>query len=243
MTHVMRHLVFAGLIVCGTVLAWGQTPQGDLPKVVLVGDSIRMSYAPLVEKELAGKAVIISARPTAATATTCSRISTSGSSASSRPSCISTAGSTTQRSPRPRAAFRSRPRSTRRTCGRSSTAFAARPRPWCCSPRPLPSSTDRAAATRGKADYALLEASIEQYNAIALKVMQELQVPIDDLHAVFPDAASRSEALAADGVHFTAAGQLGLAKAVAAAVAQAPARPEQELAIPVRDSAILKGGA
>ena len=72
----------------------------------------------------------------------------------------------------------------------------------------------------GKADYALLEASVEQYHAIAVKVMQELKVPIDDLHAVFPDAASRSEALAADGVHFTAAGQLGLAKAVAAAVAQ-----------------------
>ena len=62
MTNVMRHLVFAGLIVHGSGLAWGQTPQGDLPKVVLVGDSIRMSYAPLVEKELAGKAVIISAK-------------------------------------------------------------------------------------------------------------------------------------------------------------------------------------
>ena len=62
MTNVMRHLVFAGLIVHGTGLAWGQAPQGDLPKVVLVGDSIRMSYAPLVEKELAGKAVIISAK-------------------------------------------------------------------------------------------------------------------------------------------------------------------------------------
>jgi len=50
--------------------------------------------------------------------------------------------------------------------------------------------------------------------------MRELQVPIDDLHAVFPDAASRGEAIGADGVHFTGAGQLGLARAVAAAVAQ-----------------------
>ena len=57
-------------------------------------------------------------------------------------------------------------------------------------------------------------------STIATRVMQELQVPVDDLHAVFPDAASRGEALAADRDHFTAAGQLGLAKAVAAAVAQ-----------------------
>jgi len=32
----------------------------DLPKVVLVGDSIRMGYAPLVAKKLEGKAIVIS---------------------------------------------------------------------------------------------------------------------------------------------------------------------------------------
>jgi lysophospholipase L1-like esterase len=79
---------------------------------------------------------------------------------------------------------------------------------------------ERAAAARSQADYVLLEASVEQYNALAVKVMQELQVPIDDLHAVFPDAASRSAALGADGVHFTGAGQLGLGKAIAAAIAR-----------------------
>jgi len=79
---------------------------------------------------------------------------------------------------------------------------------------------ERAAATRAQAEYALLESSVEQYNAIAQRVMRELAVPLDDLHAVFPDAASRRQTLGPDGVHFTAAAQSALAKAVAAAVAE-----------------------
>src|SRR5262245_3548888 len=35
-------------------------PKGELPKVVLLGDSIRHGYAPLVAKRLAGKAVVVS---------------------------------------------------------------------------------------------------------------------------------------------------------------------------------------
>ena len=34
-----------------------------MPKVVLVGDSIRMGYAPLVAKRLDGKAIVVSAKP------------------------------------------------------------------------------------------------------------------------------------------------------------------------------------
>src|SRR5690242_6649963 len=34
-----------------------------LPKIVLVGDSIRMGYAPLVAKNLDGKAIVVSPAP------------------------------------------------------------------------------------------------------------------------------------------------------------------------------------
>ena len=37
--------------------------EKPLPRVVLVGDSIRMGYAPLVAKRLDGKAIVISAKP------------------------------------------------------------------------------------------------------------------------------------------------------------------------------------
>src|SRR5262245_7381456 len=51
----MRAFLIA--LAFGPVLA-AQEP----PKVVLIGDSIRMGYAPLVEKRLAGKATIVSTK-------------------------------------------------------------------------------------------------------------------------------------------------------------------------------------
>src|SRR3954466_247399 len=63
--------MFRRILACCCVLpafaslAWGQAkpPEkaAELPKVVLIGDSIRMGYAPLVAKRLEGKAVVLSA--------------------------------------------------------------------------------------------------------------------------------------------------------------------------------------
>jgi len=75
---------------------------------------------------------------------------------------------------------------------------------------------DRAAAMRDKAEYELFEASIATYNAIALKVMKELDVPVDDLHAATDGKAA--EMISKDGVHFTREGAEALGKAVAAFV-------------------------
>jgi len=216
----VRFVVFAALMLHGTSQAWGQASRGELPKVVLVGDSIRMSYAPLVEKEFAGKAVIISAKANGGDSNNVLKHLDEW-------------------------VIRQQPAVVHFNCGihdtkkfKTTGRFQVPPDQYEANLRKIvdrirsqtkavvlfatttPILDDRAAATRGKADYALLEASVEQYNAIAVKVMQELKVPVNDLHAVFPDAASRGEALAADGVHFTAAGQQALAKAVAAAVAQ-----------------------
>lgn len=218
MTNATRHLVFVGLIVLGTGLCWGQTSQGELPKVVLVGDSIRMSYAPLVAKELAGKAVIISANANGGDSNNVLKHLDEW-------------------------VIRQQPAVVHFNCGihdtkkfKTTGRFQVSPEQYEANLRTIvdrirsqtravvlfatttPILDQRAAATRSKADYALLEASIEQYNAIAVRVMQELQVPVNDLHAVFPDAASRGEALGADGVHFTDAGKSGLAEAVTAAV-------------------------
>ena len=42
-------------------MSWLYGEQPELPKVVLVGDSIRLGYAPLVAKRLEGKARVVSA--------------------------------------------------------------------------------------------------------------------------------------------------------------------------------------
>src|SRR4051812_6362490 len=46
------------LLACSP--AFAQPPKPELPRVLLVGDSIRLGYAPLVAKKLAGKAEVIS---------------------------------------------------------------------------------------------------------------------------------------------------------------------------------------
>lgn len=59
-----------------------------------------------------------------------------------------------------------------------------------------------------------LEADVAAYNAIALKVAEDLAIPINDLFGVIMDAG-RDSYLTPDGVHFTPEGCALLGKAVA----------------------------
>ena len=61
--------------------------QSGLPRVVLVGDSIRLGYAPRVTARLAGKAVVVSPPANGGDSATFSHISTSGLSSRSPTSC------------------------------------------------------------------------------------------------------------------------------------------------------------
>lgn len=58
------------------------------------------------------------------------------------------------------------------------------------------------------------EADVNSYNAAALRVAQELDVPVNDLFAVGKEAV-RAGLLSPDGVHFTTEGYTQLGKAVA----------------------------
>ena len=58
------------------------------------------------------------------------------------------------------------------------------------------------------------EADVDTYNAAALKIATELEVPVNDLFAVVT-AAGKDDLLTSDGVHYTAEGSTLLGKAVA----------------------------
>ena len=58
-------LLFFAFLVSATALAPGlqgadNTATPQLPRVVIVGDSIRLSYASTVMEQLAGKAIVVS---------------------------------------------------------------------------------------------------------------------------------------------------------------------------------------
>jgi lysophospholipase L1-like esterase len=79
-------------------------------------------------------------------------------------------------------------------------------------------------------DYELLDAIVKRYNAIAKKAMQELTVPVNDLHAAVSnpgEAFETEDLIAADGVHLTTAGRELLGKTVATFIARQLAAGEK----------------
>jgi lysophospholipase L1-like esterase len=193
----------------------------ELPKVVLVGDSIRMSYAPVVAKQLEGTAVVISSK---------SNGGDSGNVLKNLTAWV----------------IREQPAVVHFNCGIHDTKkfiatgkFQISPEKYEANLRSIvarirketdafvvfgtttPILDDRAAVIRKGRNYELLGASVEQYNAIARKVMRELKVPINDLNKTLtkPTAPLTTEKLiGGDGVHLTPAARELLGKQVAAFV-------------------------
>ena len=185
---------------------------GQAPNVVLLGDSIRLGYAPLVENELSGKAVVISPKANGGDSNNLRSTSMNGQSgaASHRPFQL--------RHPRyEEGEGRGNSRSPRSVRGQLAEFRRANPQ-GDEGNRPLrDDNTDPGRAGRqGQGECgvrSLPEASVEQYNGIAKKVMQDLKVPVNDLHGLCANPGRR---VSGDGVHFTAEGQKMLNKAVAA---------------------------
>ena len=160
-----------------------------LPKVVLIGDSIRLGYAPRVAERLAGKAVVISPPENG------------GDSANVLAHLDEWV-------------IRQKPDVVHLNCGlhdlkRSKTDghHQVELDRYCREPppdrRPHPRETDAALvfanttpilddrhAARG-ADFDRTEADVRRYNAAAVAVMGELGVPVHDLHWVVEQGARR----------------------------------------------------
>ncbi|MBC8353771.1 MAG: SGNH/GDSL hydrolase family protein [Planctomycetes bacterium] len=194
-----------------------------LPKVVLVGDSIRLSYAPRVTQQLAGNATIISPKA-------------NGGDSSNVLKHLD------------QWVIREKPDVVHFNCGIHDTKkfistgkFQISPEQYEENLREIvkrirqetdavvlfatstPILDQRAAAARKGRAYELLGTSIEQYNEIAVRVMRELGVPIDDLHhaMVEPDALHESKDLIGkDGVHLTETGVELVGTTVAAFIAE-----------------------
>lgn len=204
-------LVVLALSLSATVFGQSsETSSETLPKVVLVGDSIRLSYAPIVIKQLDDKAVVVSPQP-------------NGGDSSNVLKNLD------------QWVIRERPAVVHFNCGIHDTKFFTAMGKFQVSPEEYeanlrkivqrireetgavvlfatttPILDDRAAAARKGRDYELLESSVEQYNGIARKVMEELNVPVNDLHAALSKSdrpLTTDELIGEDGVHLTNAAQ------------------------------------
>ncbi len=198
------------------------------PKVALIGDSIRLSYASTVKAALGESFDIVSPKAN---------------------------GGDSQRvlSNLESWVLREQPDLVHFNCGIHDTKHFKKTRKFQVSPRQYeanlreivkriraktgakiifatstPILDDRAAAKRQGRDYELTNAAIEQYNAIARRVMKELKVPVNDLNAAIasPGKPHTTESLIADdGVHLNPPAQELLGEQVAEVVGAALLQP------------------
>lgn len=201
------------LVACLTPMAGAETPK--LAKVVLLGDSIRMGYAPIVEKELAGVAIIVSPK------------ANGGDSSNElkhleewaireQPAIVHfNAGIHDTKRTKATGKFQVPPEQYEANLRKIVGRLRKETKATVLFATTTPILDDRAAKTREKAEYELREASIEQYNRIALGVMQKSGVSVDDLHGLVV-GDDLPKLMSDDGVHFTTQGREILGKAVAA---------------------------
>src|SRR5262245_10052871 len=184
----------------------------NLPRVVLVGDSIRMGYAPLVARRLQGLAVVVSPAANGGDSTNVLKHLDEWVIAQKPDVVHLNCGlHDLKRFKKTRtyqvelAAYEANLKEVVARLRRGSDAalvFA----------NTTPTLDDRH-AKRG-ANFDRFEADVRRYNAAAHAVMQAAGVPVHDLHGVVRDAGPE-QVLAKDGTHYAAAGNERLADAVA----------------------------
>ena len=193
--------------------AHAQSPTKPVPKVVLIGDSIRGGYEKLVAQRLAGKIVL-------------SKVSAGGDSASvlqhleaiigEQPDVIHfncglhdlKQDKQTQQHQVELAAYEA-----------NLTQIVARLQKETTAALVFANTTpiiDERHAKRG-APFDRHEADVQRYNARALAVMRAAGVPVHDLHAAVVEAGAE-RLIGADGTHYSTAGYERLAEAVADSV-------------------------
>ncbi len=211
---VMLLLCVGALLTVGTSTR-GQTDASraaELPRVVLIGDSIRLGYAPRVAELLSGKAVVISPPENG------------GDSANVLAHLDEWV-------------HRQKPDVVHLNCGlhdlkrlktngHHQVELDRYAEDLCQIVTRIRAGTDAALvfanttpilderhARRG-ADFDRVEADVRRYNAAATAIMDEMGVPVHDLHWVV-EQGNPETMLGPDGTHYTAAGSDRLAEAVA----------------------------
>lgn len=202
------------LHICVLLISLTAGAADALPKVALVGDSIRMSYTPTVTSALRGKAVVISSK------------SNGGDSSNvlkhlerwvikQQPEVVHfNRGIHDTKYFKDQNGFQVPPKKYEANLREIVKRIRARTKAVVVFATTTPILDDRALSMRQGRAYALTGKAVEQYNAIALRVMKEMKVPINDLHAAITKAGPE-KLIDADGVHLTKPARELLGKHVA----------------------------
>ena len=193
----------------GILISSAAAQEKALPKVVLVGDSIRMGYAPLVAKRLDGRAIVVSAKPNGEDSGNVLRNLDEWVIKENPDVVHFNAGlhdlKLKDKSYQvPLAEYEKNLKTILARIHKETRAkiiFA--------TSTPI---LDKLHAER-KAGFDRFEADVQMYNLAAVSLMKQAGVPINDLHKLVEDGG-RETLMAADGTHYTQEGYERMAAVV-----------------------------
>jgi lysophospholipase L1-like esterase len=232
----MKRTLFLVMFFTAPVAARAQPAKADLPRVVLVGDSIRVGYAPLVIEKLAGVAEIVSPEPNG------------GDSANVLKNLNEWV-------------IKAKPAVVHLNCGlhdlkksKQSGAYQVGLDAYAANLKQIvtrirdetgavivfasttPIHDDRHA--KRKAIFDRFEADVQRYNEKARTVLREMGAPMHDLHALVEHYGTE-KVLGPDGTHYTPEGYERLATAVADCIRR---QLVERTAAASKAAAVAKGG-
>ena len=216
----MKQLLPLLLCVCAGLTTAGAA----LPKVALIGDSIRLSYADVVKQRLTDRAALISPKANGGDSANVLRHLDEWVLRESPAVVHFNCGIHDTKRFLKTGKFQVSPAQYEANLRKIVTTIRARTQAVVIFANSTPILDDRAAARRKARDYELTDEAIGKYNAIARRVMAELDVPLNDLNATLrhPPAAQHSlgNLIAADGVHLTTEARKLLGEQVAKVISQ-----------------------
>ena len=219
--HVSRCWLVLGLALSSGFAMADDAATVELPKVVLVGDSIRLSYAECVLNQLDGEAVVVSPRANGGDSSNVLKHLDTWV-IDERPSVVHfNCGIHDIKRFKATGKFQVSPDEYEANLRNIVQRIRQRTDALVVFATTTPILDDRAAAARRDRDYELLNASVNRYNAIAKRLMGELDVPVNDLNSLLSDPSpplKTGALIGTDGVHLTPAATELLGVAVAACI-------------------------
>ena len=226
MIRIFQRVFFAASVVVSTIGpldgAWvagaDPAPKQALPKVVLLGDSIREGYAPFVVELLAGRALVVTPKANGRdTGTLLANLDEWV--VREQPAVIHfNCGIHDTKQNKETGKYNVPPEQYEANLREIVKRLRAETKAKLVFALSTPPIDERSEPLWTTRSYRLTHAAVVEYNRIALRVMKELDVPVNDLPAALGDAAENARMYDARGVHFTPEGSRRLAAAVAAAV-------------------------
>lgn len=197
------------VLVLGMLLSSAAAQEKPLPRVVLVGDSIRIGYAPLVAKLLDGKAIVISAKPNGEDSGNVLR-NLDEWIVKEKPDVVHINAGLHDLKLKGRSyqvPLLDYEKNLKTIVERIQTGTKARV--IFATSTPI---LDTLHAER-KVGFDRFEADVQKYNSAAVGVMKQAGVPINDLHGLV-EGGGKEKLLLGDGTHYTPEGYELLAAAV-----------------------------